>query len=86
MAYLLSTEKEEFTWSKKVPDTITSWVLTGFSMNDDKGLGVTGKRTDVITFQPFFISIRLPYSVKRGNLYQRFINYLLINRNLLIFR
>ncbi|XP_061388606.1 thioester-containing protein 1 allele R1-like [Musca vetustissima] len=63
-----NTDKEEFTWSKKIPDTITSWVLTGFAMNSEKGLAVTGEETKIITFQPFFISIRLPYSVKRGEI------------------
>ncbi|XP_061388607.1 thioester-containing protein 1 allele R1-like [Musca vetustissima] len=61
-----NTDKEEFTWSKKIPDTITSWVLTGFAMNSEKGLAVTGEETKITTFKPFFISIRLPYSVKRG--------------------
>ncbi|XP_073823483.1 CD109 antigen-like [Musca autumnalis] len=59
-------DKEEFTWSKKIPDTITSWMLTGFAMNSEKGLAVTSDTTKITTFQPFFISIRLPYSVKRG--------------------
>ncbi|XP_073825812.1 thioester-containing protein 1 allele R1-like [Musca autumnalis] len=59
-------DKEEFTWSKKIPDTITSWMLTGFAINSENGLAVTTDKTKVTTFQPFFISIRLPYSVKRG--------------------
>ncbi|XP_061388605.1 C3 and PZP-like alpha-2-macroglobulin domain-containing protein 8 [Musca vetustissima] len=61
-----NTDKEEFTWSKKIPDTIDSWVLTGFAMNSEKGLAVTGEETKITTIKPFFISIRLPYSVKRG--------------------
>ncbi|KAM7353961.1 thioester-containing protein 4 isoform 2-T2 [Cochliomyia hominivorax] len=61
-----NTETAEFTWSKKIPETITSWVLTAFSLNPVKGLGVTRESTKVTTFLPFFISIRLPYSVKRG--------------------
>uniref|UniRef100_A0A1I8PQF4 Thioester-containing protein 4 n=1 Tax=Stomoxys calcitrans TaxID=35570 RepID=A0A1I8PQF4_STOCA len=61
-----NTDKEEFTWSKKIPDTITSWVVTAFAMNKEKGLAVTEDKTKITTFQPFFISVRLPYSVKRG--------------------
>ncbi|XP_005191892.1 murinoglobulin-2 isoform X2 [Musca domestica] len=61
-----NTDKEEFTWSKKIPDTITSWMVSGFAMNSEKGLAVTGDKTKITTFQPFFISVRLPYSVKRG--------------------
>uniref|UniRef100_A0A1I8PQI3 TEP1-F n=1 Tax=Stomoxys calcitrans TaxID=35570 RepID=A0A1I8PQI3_STOCA len=61
-----NTDKEEFTWSKKIPDTITSWVVSAFAMNKEKGLAVTEDKTKITTFQPFFISVRLPYSVKRG--------------------
>ncbi|XP_053958661.1 pregnancy zone protein-like isoform X2 [Anastrepha ludens] len=60
------TETAEFTWTKKIPDTITSWVVSGFALHAEQGLGVTTHTTDIVTFQPFFISIRLPYSVKRG--------------------
>uniref|UniRef100_T1GQT0 Alpha-2-macroglobulin domain-containing protein n=1 Tax=Megaselia scalaris TaxID=36166 RepID=T1GQT0_MEGSC len=51
---------------KKVPDTITSWVITGFSLNGEKGLGLTNEPTKLTVFQPFFVTINLPYSVKRG--------------------
>lgn len=67
--YSVSTEKEEFNWTKKIPDTITSWHLTGFAMNEEKGLAVTEDVTKIVTFKPFFISVRLPYSVKRGTFY-----------------
>lgn len=60
------TQTEEFTWNSKIPDTVTSWVISAFSLNPEKGIGVLKERTKVKTFQPFFISIRLPYSVKRG--------------------
>ncbi|XP_034668405.1 pregnancy zone protein isoform X2 [Drosophila subobscura] len=63
-----NTETEIFKWVKTIPDTITNWVLTGFSLNAEKGLGVTDHKVNVKTFQPFFVSIRLPYSVKRGEL------------------
>ncbi|XP_016958760.1 alpha-1-macroglobulin-like [Drosophila biarmipes] len=61
-----STEQEVFKWAKTIPDTITNWVLTGFSLHPEKGLGVTDERVNIRTFQPFFVSIRLPFSVKRG--------------------
>ncbi|XP_017476765.1 PREDICTED: alpha-2-macroglobulin-like protein 1 [Rhagoletis zephyria] len=60
------TQTQEFTWTKKIPDTITSWVVSGFALHPEQGLGVTTHTTDIVTFQPFFISVRLPYSVKRG--------------------
>ncbi|XP_017123674.1 CD109 antigen-like [Drosophila elegans] len=51
---------------KKVPDTITSWVVTGFSLNPDSGIATTKGQPKLRVFRPFFVSINLPYSVKRG--------------------
>ncbi|XP_055840284.1 CD109 antigen isoform X8 [Episyrphus balteatus] len=61
-----NTDGNGITLSKKVPDTITSWVLTGFSLNPETGLAITDEATKMKVFQPFFISTNLPYSVKRG--------------------
>ncbi|KAH8335883.1 hypothetical protein KR074_001015 [Drosophila pseudoananassae] len=61
-----STQEEVFKWVKTIPDTITNWVVTGFSLHPEKGLGVTDDKVNIKTFQPFFVSVRLPYSVKRG--------------------
>ncbi|EDW11959.1 Thioester-containing protein 5, isoform A [Drosophila mojavensis] len=61
-----NTKTEIFKWVRKIPDTITSWVLTAFSLHPEKGLGVTNDQLKIKTFQPFFVSVRLPYSVKRG--------------------
>ncbi|XP_037812875.1 CD109 antigen-like isoform X1 [Lucilia sericata] len=54
------------TLTKKIPDTITSWVVTGFSLNDKTGFGMVTNPTNIEVFQPFFVSTNLPYSVKRG--------------------
>lgn len=51
---------------KKVPDTITSWVISAFSLNSNTGLGLTKNPKTLKVFQPFFVSLNLPYSVKRG--------------------
>ncbi|XP_052864269.1 uncharacterized protein LOC128270884 [Anopheles cruzii] len=56
----------EKTLQKKVPDTITSWIITGFSVNPIYGLGLTQKPRKLNVFLPFFVSTNLPYSVKRG--------------------
>ncbi|XP_013104374.2 CD109 antigen isoform X1 [Stomoxys calcitrans] len=62
-----STDEQGLTtFSKKIPDTITSWVITGFSLNDTKGFGMTQDATKIRVFQPFFLSTNLPYSIKRG--------------------
>lgn len=60
------TGEEIYKFVKNIPDTITSWVLTAFALNPEKGLAVTDEQLKIKTFQPFFVSIRLPYSVKRG--------------------
>ncbi|XP_011212289.2 CD109 antigen [Bactrocera dorsalis] len=70
------TQAEEFDWSDKIPETITSWVLTAFAVNPEKGLAVMKDTKNIKTFQPFFLSPRLPYSVKRGEV---------VNTQLLIF-
>uniref|UniRef100_A0A2M4A166 CD109 antigen n=2 Tax=Anopheles triannulatus TaxID=58253 RepID=A0A2M4A166_9DIPT len=56
----------ERTIQKKVPDTITSWIITGFSVNPIYGLGLTQRPRKLNVFLPFFVSTNLPYSVKRG--------------------
>ncbi|XP_054743840.1 thioester-containing protein 1 allele R1 isoform X10 [Anastrepha obliqua] len=61
-----STEGESFSLTKKIPDTITSWVITGFSLNPKSGFALTTNPTKIQVFQPFFVSTNLPYSVKRG--------------------
>jgi len=48
-----------------VPDTITTWVANGFAINKEQGLGVA-KPAEIRGFQPFFLSLNLPYSVIRG--------------------
>ena len=49
----------------KVPDTITTWYASGFALSPSDGIGVAAPAT-VKAFQPFFISLTLPYSVIRG--------------------
>ncbi|XP_011643182.1 CD109 antigen-like [Pogonomyrmex barbatus] len=53
---------------RNVPDSITSWVLTAFSVNDAHGLGLIEEPRKLKVFKPFFISIDLPYSVIRGEI------------------
>lgn len=61
-----STDADGFTLAKKIPDTITSWVVTGFSLSPNKGFALTENPSKIRVFQPFFVSTNLPYSVKRG--------------------
>jgi CD109 antigen len=52
--------------SQKVPDTITSWIISAFSLNKVNGLGLADAPTSLTVFKSFFVSTSLPYSVKRG--------------------
>ena len=49
----------------QVPHTITEWVGNAVCLSSDKGVGVA-KAASFTAFQPFFVSMSLPYSVIRG--------------------
>lgn len=51
---------------RKVPDSITEYVLTAFSIDPEVGLSILNEPKILKVFQPFFVSIQLPYSIKRG--------------------
>ena len=53
------------TLSEKVPDTITEWVAGAVCISETAGLGIA-ESASLTSFQPFFASYTLPYSVKRG--------------------
>lgn len=52
--------------TRRVPDTITSWIITGFSLDSYYGLGLTQQSSKLTVFQPFFVTLNLPYSIKHG--------------------
>lgn len=64
--YLRNFSTGSVTLNEVAPDTITSWYLTGFATNNEYGLGVTDDKTVFKVFKKFFVSLNLPYSVKRG--------------------
>ena len=48
-----------------MPDiTNTSWVVTGFAINQLDGMGVSNGGGDLELFQPFYVLANLPYSVR----------------------
>ncbi|KAG5668833.1 hypothetical protein PVAND_016756 [Polypedilum vanderplanki] len=51
--------------SRKVPDQITTYFIYGVSMNKYYGMGLPDILPTTTIFLPFFISLELPYSVKR---------------------
>jgi uncharacterized protein YfaS (alpha-2-macroglobulin family) len=50
----------------KVPESITSFVISGVAMNNRFGLALPSSYPKLTVFQPFFIQFTLPFSIKRG--------------------
>lgn len=48
-----------------IPDTITTWVMQAVAINNRTGLGLPTPLR-IVGFREYFISLKLPYSVKRG--------------------
>ncbi|KAK2162981.1 hypothetical protein LSH36_88g05020 [Paralvinella palmiformis] len=55
-----------FSTSSTVPDSITTWIATAFSIHPEKGLGVLDQPFELQAFKPFFVTMDLPYSIIRG--------------------
>ncbi|XP_055839390.1 thioester-containing protein 1 allele S3-like [Episyrphus balteatus] len=53
---------------ENTPDSITTWAITGFSLNPNTGLTLTKDPTNLKVFQEFFISMDLPSLVKEGEI------------------
>jgi CD109 antigen len=54
---------------KVVPDTLTSWVITGYSLSPETGIGITLTPSILETFRPFFITLNKPYSIVKGEIF-----------------
>jgi len=52
-----------------VPDTMTSWIITGFAIHPDIGLGIAQPRSLTVK-QEFFIVFDLPYSIKLNEIFK----------------
>lgn len=59
----------EQTVTVEAPDTITSWILGGYAVSSAHGVAVSDTN-DLVVFQPFFIEMKLPYSVVRGESFE----------------
>ncbi|PFX30398.1 Complement C3 [Stylophora pistillata] len=55
----------KFNLYTNLPDTITTWVVQAVGISNQTGLGVA-RPLNIQAFKNFFVSLRLPYSVQRG--------------------
>lgn len=55
----------KMTIASVVPDTVTSWTVTGFALSPTYGLGIMQETREFTVNQPFYIIANLPYSIKR---------------------
>lgn len=62
---LEANDKGEFSLTRRVPDSITSFLISGFSVHPDTGLGIAIKQK-LTVFQDFFLKLNLPYSIRLG--------------------
>ncbi|KAG5674213.1 hypothetical protein PVAND_004193 [Polypedilum vanderplanki] len=62
----LGKTTSSLTINRQVPDSITSYLIYGVSMNEKDGLGLPVNLPSATIYLPFFISLELPPSVKRG--------------------
>uniref|UniRef100_A0A182QYC9 TEP1-F n=1 Tax=Anopheles farauti TaxID=69004 RepID=A0A182QYC9_9DIPT len=57
---------EKLALHEYVPDSTTTWYLTGFAISPEHGLGIVKSPIQLVTSKPFYVVESLPYSIKRG--------------------
>lgn len=57
----------KYTLSEKVPDTITSFIVSGFAIHPENGLALAVQKK-VTVMQEFFLKLHLPYSIRFGEI------------------
>ncbi|XP_055547416.1 thioester-containing protein 1 allele S3-like [Wyeomyia smithii] len=63
--YTMDGRHDRFSFNDTVPDTITSWTVSGFALSPTLGLGIIKQPQTFVVKQPFYIVLNLPYSIKR---------------------
>lgn len=61
----LSDEMGKKSFSLQAPDTISSFIVSGFAIHPENGLGIAMKQK-VTVVQEFFIKLYLPYMIRYG--------------------
>lgn len=60
---VMETTNGEFEYRNSTPDSITNWMISGFSINQDAGFAVAEPQI-ISVFQDFFIKVEKPQLVK----------------------
>jgi CD109 antigen len=68
LKFLTKSHGQEKLLTKKAPDSITDWLFNAYCLSDEYGIGVATKPVTLNVFQPFFVSVNLPYSAVRGEI------------------
>ena len=55
--------KSTFEKSYTTPDSMTTWLISAFSVHNDHGIALS-PRQDLIVMEEFFLEINLPYSIR----------------------
>lgn len=58
-------QQETESITETIPDSMTTWLITAFSMNKAHGLAIAEPK-ELIVSQEFFLEFNLPYSIKYG--------------------
>lgn len=56
----------KYSTRQRVPNTLTTWVITGFSLDPLHGLGLPSGPRKLKVSKPFVVTCDLPHSVQRG--------------------
>ncbi|CAK8680732.1 unnamed protein product [Clavelina lepadiformis] len=63
----ISGENGSAIFNTSAPDTITSWILSAFSVSDQHGLGLADTM-QITVFRKFFVNLNLPLKITRGEI------------------
>ncbi|XP_065088813.1 thioester-containing protein 1 allele R1-like [Ochlerotatus camptorhynchus] len=64
--YTMENKSTHMQITEYVPDTITTYYVSGFALSPTLGLGVVKQPEKFIVRKPFYMIANLPYSIKRG--------------------
>jgi len=66
---LIEMTDDEFSFVKPLPDSITTWVVSGVSVSEDGGMCVA-KPINITAKKEFFVNLDLPYAAVRGEQFE----------------